>query len=401
MPNAPHPHQATSPSDPAGPPAPSWQGAASLASRLLVWILLLGLLALLRSFFLLIFLTFVFAYLQSREVDRLARLIANRPLRVLLVSCGLLFLLIISGLFLAPTVKRQTELFASQFSLYIARVDQELFTLRDRYPLIQDLLPELQQEPPPQDDAAPREAKASATLALLQQLLGLEGRHEGLANMRHLLDTVRAATGQVAAITSAFLLSLLFSFLIVLDLPRLSAMVRGLEATKLRFMYLEAAPTIRDFGRVLGRALEAQFAIAIANSLLTALGITLLGFSQHVAFLSVIVFFCSFIPVAGVFISSIPICLIALQAKGLAVMLLAILMIILIHLVESYILNPRIYASYMRINPVIVLIILTIGGKIFHLWGLILGVPVCTYIFAHAIREAPSPAPVTSNEQPA
>jgi predicted PurR-regulated permease PerM len=30
--------------------------------------------------------------------------------------------------------------------------------------------------------------------------------------------------------------------------------------------------------------------------------------------------------------------------------------------------------------------ILTIGGKLFHVWGFILGVPVFTYIFGHAIR---------------
>ena len=67
-------------------------------------------------------------------------------------------------------------------------------------------------------------------------------------------------------------------------------------------------------------------------------------------------------------------------------MLLAILFVIIIHLIEGYILNPRIYGSYMRINPVIILIILTIGGKLFNFWGLLLGVPVCTYVFGHAIR---------------
>jgi predicted PurR-regulated permease PerM len=40
----------------------------------------------------------------------------------------------------------------------------------------------------------------------------------------------------------------------------------------------------------------------------------------------------------------------------------------------------------MRINPVIILIILTIGGKLFGFWGLILGVPFCTYLFGYAIR---------------
>lgn len=122
------------------------------------------------------------------------------------------------------------------------------------------------------------------------------------------------------------------------------------------------------------------------NSFLTAIGISILGLGQSVAFLSVIVFFCSFIPVAGVFVSSIPICLISLQTSGLQTMLLSIVMVTVIHLIEGYILNPRIYGTYMRINPVIVLIILTIGGKLFNLWGLILGVPVCTYIFGYAIK---------------
>lgn len=67
-------------------------------------------------------------------------------------------------------------------------------------------------------------------------------------------------------------------------------------------------------------------------------------------------------------------------------MFLAILLITVIHLIEGYILNPRIYGSYMRINSVIILIILTIGGKLFSFWGLLLGVPVCTYIFGYAIR---------------
>ncbi|HBT96587.1 MAG TPA: hypothetical protein DEB25_02555 [Desulfobulbaceae bacterium] len=192
--------------------------------------------------------------------------------------------------------------------------------------------------------------------------------------------------GKVATVASSFLLALLFSFLIVLDLPDLAAEVRGLENTRLRFLYLSVADNIREFSLVLGRALEAQLFIAIINSILTAIGITMLGLAPHVAFLSVIVFLCSFLPVIGVFISSVPICLIALQVSGLKTMLLAILLVTLIHLIEGYVLNPRIYGSYMRINSVIVLIILTIAGKLFNFWGLLLGVPVCTYIFGYAIR---------------
>jgi predicted PurR-regulated permease PerM len=91
----------------------------------------------------------------------------------------------------------------------------------------------------------------------------------------------------------------------------------------------------------------------------------------------------------GVFISSVPICLIALQVIGPKAMVLSIIMIVIIHLIEGYVLNPRIYGSRMRINPVIVLFILTISGKLFHIWGLILGIPVFSYIFSHAIQHPP------------
>ena len=99
-----------------------------------------------------------------------------------------------------------------------------------------------------------------------------------------------------------------------------------------------------------------------------------------------IVFLCSFIPVAGVFISSIPICLVALQESGIGLVAIAIIAILIIHFIETYILNPKIFGHHLHLNPVIVLIILTIGGELFHIWGLVLGLPICTYIFSYAIR---------------
>jgi predicted PurR-regulated permease PerM len=33
-----------------------------------------------------------------------------------------------------------------------------------------------------------------------------------------------------------------------------------------------------------------------------------------------------------------------------------------------------------------VLIVLTVGGKLFGIWGLILGIPIMNYLFRHAIR---------------
>jgi predicted PurR-regulated permease PerM len=362
-------------------PLPFWERYASALVRILVWGGVFFVLFLLRSFFLLIFFTFVFGYIQNRGVNWLERFAPNRPFRVVLVATLFLGVLITVGVFLVPRAKEQTVLFVTQIPDYVERLDQELVDLGRRYPMIQDLIPELD---PSSTDRHRLSASRISTLA--QQLFGFSGEPDGQHKLNQMLELIRGVGGSLAAIASAFLLALLFSFLIVLDLPRLTASVRSLKETKLDFVYREVSGSIRDFANVLGRSLEAQFMIAVLNSILTAVGVALLGLGGKMAFLTVIVFLCSFIPVLGVFISSVPICLVALQASGLMTMMLAIVMITIIHLIEGYILNPKIYGSYMRINPVIVLFVLTIGAKLFHVWGLVLGVPICTYIFGHVIR---------------
>ncbi|MGI6655427.1 MAG: AI-2E family transporter [Desulfobulbus sp.] len=388
-----------------------WSSILSTVSTLLVWGLIFAIIYLLRSFFLLLFLTFVFGYIQARCVNRLAPLIGNRTVRVILVALLLLGILTATGVFLVPTVKTQSELFVNQFTTYILRVDEELLKLRAEYPLVDSILTEIMpvSEEEMLEDAdehkglkdARRGLKDSPTMAVIQQLLGFGESGDAIQDINHVLSTLSNVGGTFVSIASAFLLSLLFSFLIVLDLDKLGTSVRNLATTKLGFIYNSVADNIYEFSQVLGQALEAQLIISIVNSFLTAIGIYLLGLGQHVAFLSVIVFFCSFVPVIGVVISSIPICLVALQLSGLQTMFLAILLITIIHLIEGYILNPRIYGSYLRINPVIVLIILTIAGKLFNFWGLLLGVPVCTYVFGHAIHFKSPRLPETADAEPA
>ncbi|NLX19645.1 MAG: AI-2E family transporter [Desulfobulbus sp.] len=364
-----------------------WNQILPHVATLSVWGMLFGVIYLLRSFFLLLFLTFVFSYIQAQSVNRLTPYIKNRIIRVVLVALIILSVLTAAGIFLVPKVKKQTEVFVSQFTTYLSRVDEEIFALTARYPLLGELLPEIRSKST-EEEIEKKTLKHSPTATMLQQLFRLSDADTpgGPQNISHVLGALGNIGGKIASVASAFLLSLLFSFLIVLDLANLGTSVHSLESTKLRFIYQSVAPNIRNFSLVLGKALEAQLIIAIINSILTAVGISLLGLGEHLAFLSMIVFFCSFFPVIGVFISSIPICLIALQTQGLQTMLLAVMLITIIHLIEGYILNPRIYGSYMRINSVIILFILTIGGKLFGVWGLLLGVPVCTYVFGHAIR---------------
>ena len=358
--------------------------------RLSVWVLLFAVIYILRSFFLLMFLTFIFAYIQGHAVYRLKHLIRPRAVRVVLVAVFFLGLLTAIGAFFVPRVKHQAGLVAANYDTYLAVLDRELFRFAHKTALAEVLLGganELGQTAA--ERAQDWDPRRSPTLILVQSWLGLGEEVGGAETFKYLADLLTDLGRRLLEIISAFLLSLLLSFLVVLDLPRLTRSTRELARTKVGFIYEEVAENIATFGRELGRAFEAQTLIALVNTLLTAIGLWLLGLTGKTAFISVIVFFCSFVPLAGVFISSVPICLVALQESGAGLMVMAILMITMVHLIEAYILNPRIYGQHMHMNPVLVLTVLTIAGKLFGVWGLVLGIPVCTYVFRHAIRFRP------------
>jgi predicted PurR-regulated permease PerM len=181
-------------------------------------------------------------------------------------------------------------------------------------------------------------------------------------------------------------MSLLLSFLITFDLPRLRRGLHRLEQSRLRDLYHEIAPGLITFGRLIGRSFQAQGVIAICNTLLTFAAITFLQI-QNGIFLSFLVFICSFIPVVGVIISSVPIAVMAIVQPGGGPMLAfyAVLAVLAVHFIETSILNPKIMGDMLHLHPVMVLVILALGEYFFGIWGLLLGVPVAVYIIRYVV----------------
>jgi predicted PurR-regulated permease PerM len=98
--------------------------------------------------------------------------------------------------------------------------------------------------------------------------------------------------------------------MLVWDMPAIRQGVQSLKQSRLSIVYEEIAPVIGTFGAIFGKAMQAQSAIAVVNTGLTALGLLVLQVSG-LGFLSVLVFLCSFVPVVGVIISTVPIGLVA------------------------------------------------------------------------------------------
>jgi predicted PurR-regulated permease PerM len=375
---------------------PPWDRIFSLGMRLFVWALIATGIYILRPFFLLIFLTFVFAYIQAHGVQGLQNRIRNRPLRVTIVALVFLGTILATAFTLAPQIEDQGLKLYNRYPDLIAKADLSINQKLREYPEIWSYLEKREQDAAEAHSATQAKPTPASEPHLLkdgiQSLLGFGEQATSNPDAmkirtKETISKLFESVSSVLGYLSSFLLSLLFSFLIVLDLAKLKQTITTLGQTKVGFIYREVGDNIATFGRVLGRALEAQLFIALINTIMTSIGCWVLGIGS-IPVLAAIVFLCSFIPVAGVFVSSTPICLLALQDStgGISAMLMAIVMILIVHAIETYILNPRIYGHHMHMNPVMVLIVLTISGKLIGVWGLVLGIPLVNYFFRHAIR---------------
>lgn len=126
---------------------------------------------------------------------------------------------------------------------------------------------------------------------------------------------------------------MILGFFMLWDLPTITRGVESLQNSRLAPVHAELAPALTIFGKLFGRALEAQARIALVNTGLTALGMWLLAI-PGIGLLSLFVFICSFIPIAGVIISTTPIGFVALTEYGFIKLALVIMMVTGVHFVE-------------------------------------------------------------------
>jgi predicted PurR-regulated permease PerM len=365
-----------------------------------IWLAFLGALILLRHLFPVIFLTFVLTYIANTLVKLMTRRWERRRLNVALVFVLFLAVLVGAGVLVVP------KMFSEVRQLAVFSIARDA----------------AKPQPAQATTAQPKEEGATAIDrqarryidTILVHLVGPASfqsfersqAYEGL--MQRVEDSIRAFLPKVIAgvrefvnaslsIFVQFLLSIVLSFLILWDLPSLERGVQSLANGRTAEVYAEIAPSITAFGVMLGRAFEAQTLIAVVNAALTSIGFLILGIPS-IALLATIVFFCSYVPVVGVMLSTLPAALFAFKAGGIGLVIWLVVMVLLVHAVEAYMLNPIIYGRHMKMHPVAILVILMIGEHLFGIYGLLLGVPMAAFVWTYVIqgKDVGTATPVTT-----
>ncbi len=349
-----------------------------------IWIALIAIIYLLRHLFPIFFLTFVLSYIGNTAVAVLTRRIPFRRLNVLVVYVG--FMAILTGLALVviPRMLNEARVLARQYiTSEAAREDGTETTLRrEARELVDGIIIGIAGTRTFEDF---RQSDAYATIvSRIDTALA--------TTSRHVVAEVTNFANAAFFFTFNFVLSIILSFVLIWDLPRTRERLGRFSEGRTTDIYREITPSLRAFGMMLGRAFEAQSVVAVVNALLSLAVFLTLGLPST-ALLAVIVFACSYIPILGMFLSTLPAAFLALKVGGVTHVLWLIAAILVIHAVEAYMLNPLIYARHLRMHPVAVLLVLVVAEHLFGVWGLLLGVPIAAFVLKYVIEgQAVAPA---------
>lgn len=344
-----------------------------------IWIVLIAIVFLLRHLFPVFFLTFVLSYIGNTAVNALTRRFPRRKLNVAIVYVVFLAILGAAILLVVPRMLNEARTLARQYiASETARAEDHPFIRREARKAVDGILAGVAG---PAAFAEFRQSDAYATIVARLDVALADATRRITAEVTHFAN---------AAIVFAlqFVLSIILSLVLIWDLPRTTAYLRRLSEGRTAEIYREITPSLSAFGVMLGRAFEAQSVVAIVNALLSVILFVALGLPS-IALLAVIVFACSYIPILGMILSTLPAALLALRVGGMTHVLWLVLGVLVIHAVEAYMLNPLIYGRHLRLHPVAVLLILVIAEHLLGVWGLLLGVPVAAFVLKYVIEGQP------------
>ncbi len=196
----------------------------------------------------------------------------------------------------------------------------------------------------------------------------------------------------VGAVGFNIVISFLLSFFYTSQVEQMNAFGRQFLDSKYGWVFSDLKYYGQKFVNTFGVVLEAQLMIAIVNTALTTITLLFMKMPGIIA-LAVMVFLMSLIPVAGVIISMIPLSFVAYSVDGLRYVIYIVIMIIVIHLIETYFLNPQFMSSMTHLPIFFTFVVLIVSEELIGTWGLIIGIPIFVFFLdilgVHSISKNP------------
>ncbi|YAR64305.1 AI-2E family transporter [Bacillus cytotoxicus] len=313
--------------------------------RLLILLLLALILYGLKSMFNLILITFILTYLMDRFQKFISRKLDHFMLINRKIIIAFLYIMFVGGITITlfkylPVLTVQISQLIYQFNVFLKN--------------------------PPDNDMI----KASIHAINHMELSKYIGQG---------VDIIYKSIANVGKFGLQFLLSLILSLFFLLEKARIVAFTEKFKESKLAIFYNEIEYFGKKFARSFGKVIEAQFLIAIVNCVLSVIALWILGFPQLLG-LSLMIFLLGLIPVAGVIISLFPLCMIAYNIGSITYVIYILIIVAVIHALESYVLNPKFMSQKTNLPIFYTFMVLIFSEHFLGVWGLIIGIPVFMFL---------------------
>lgn len=310
--------------------------------RMVVLVLLIGILYLARSMMSLILLTFIFTFLIVRLIKIVQRYL---PISSKLIVIGV-YALLIGLMYFAITV-------------YVPKL------LDQSEAMIRSVL-HFYQHPP------------KGTSEVVQYINNYISQSDIVKQLKNSVGIVINYLTSLGSVGFTFVMSLLLSFFFTIEKEEMDHFSKSFLTGPYAWLFNDIYYFAKIFVNTFGVVLEAQFMIAIVNTILTTACLALLQMPQLIS-LAVMIFILSLVPVAGVIISAIPMSFIAYSDGGIRLVVYVIIMLLVVHALESYVLNPKFMSSRTELPIFYTFVVLLVAEHLFGVWGLIVGIPIFTF----------------------
>ena len=195
-------------------------------------------------------------------------------------------------------------------------------------------------------------------------------------SVRDQIDRAAKVGVQVFHVLLVMILTPIFAFYLLVDLPHLRKVADGLIPAAARPEVLVLA---RRMNAAVGGFFRGQLVVALIVGTLVSIGLLIIGLPFWLLIGMVAGFF-NMIPLVGPYIGGIPALVIALTTKEPITAVWVVLIMVTVQQIDNHFISPLVMQRVVKLHPVLVMLALLLGGTLSGFFGLLVAVPTAAIL---------------------
>lgn len=178
---------------------------------------------------------------------------------------------------------------------------------------------------------------------------------------------------RVLEVLLIFILAPIFAFYILVDVPHLRRVAEELIPPSMKE---DVVLVSRRLNHALGGFFRGQLVVAFIVGVMSSVGLWLIDLPFWLL-VGMIAGFFNIVPLIGPYVGGVPAVLVGLTTADEPITALwAALVLLIVQQIDNHFVSPLVMKRAVKLHPVVVMVVLLLGGTLFGFFGLIVAVPV-------------------------